>query len=116
MPRLLSSIIHQDLADNDRRVRDNAQKAAALAQTALREALGVQGPPASRPGQIPHRRSGELQRSAYARVARSGPEGATVEIGATAPHAARVAVTRPFIEPTMARIRPAFEAELFRDL
>jgi hypothetical protein len=112
----LSEIIARDLEDNDRRIRANADRAAALAQGALQKALGVQGPPASRPGQIPHRQTGALQRSAYAWVVPAGPDETVIEVGATAPHAAAVAATRPFIEPVMEQIRGEFEAILFRDL
>jgi hypothetical protein len=82
----------------------------------LREALGVQGPPASRPGEIPRRRTGALQRSAYARVVRSGAGETVIEVGDTAPHAAVVSRRRPFVGPVVDRIRPGVQAILFRDL
>lgn len=115
----LSEIIRQDLDANDARVRRNAIEAAAFAQKSLRSALGTPYPPASRPGQVPHRRTGTLHRSAYARLVadRSGGEGqVAIEVGATATHAAPLSRTRPFVPLVMQQIRPEFEAILLRDL
>jgi hypothetical protein len=107
--------IRQDLEADRRRLQQNAGEAAALIQAELRAALGTPYPPASRPGQIPHLRSGALQASAYATAA-SAPGRITITVGATAPHAEAVSRLRPFIEPTMERIGSAVEETLFKGL
>jgi hypothetical protein len=75
----------------------NGKEAAAFVQARLKDRLNTPYPPASRPGEFPHRRSGRLQREAYAV---SGVVGSSVVI--------TVAMPTPYAEPLhrMGRIGP----------
>lgn len=96
-----------------RQLERNAVAGAALIDRELKATLGRQGSRGvhSSPGQPPFRQSGEHQASAFARA-----EGLTIVCGAAAPHARHVARLRPFIDPTLDRIRAQLDATLTRDL
>lgn len=65
--------------------------------------IGKQYPPASRPGQYPAKRTGQLQRSIVSIV---DPNAPAVHIYATAPHAHPVEKIRPFMHRSLREMEP----------
>jgi hypothetical protein len=90
-----------------RRVREQMKrrlvKAGQLAVRTVRRNIERRGPPASRPGEFPHRVSGELWRSVGMRLDRRS---LSVSIVATAPYAAILETRRSFLRRTLREIRP----------
>jgi hypothetical protein len=72
-------------------------------------AFNTPGPPASLPGEFPHRVSGDLQRSIQMRLDRRS---LSVRVIATAPHADVLEARRPFLRRTMRELRPTLRAIL----
>jgi hypothetical protein len=66
--------------------------------------ISTQGPPASVPGEFPHKDTGELFSSIYSVINRRA---LTVRVVATAPHAKYVEASRPFIRRTLFESRAA---------
>lgn len=76
--------------------------AGAIAVKTEQDLIGIKGPPASSPGDPPHRRSGHLQEAQDHRVEREGRGGVLVVEGARIPNAAAayapiVAKRRPWL-------------------
>lgn len=63
----------------------------------IKDNIGTQGPPASTPGEFPHRESGDLQRGIKVIHNRSKK---TFRVISTAEHSEAVEETRPFIKRT----------------
>ena len=112
----LDDVIDEDIRQLHDLMRRNAEEAAGLIQEELRSALDVPYPPASRPGSIPHRRSGRLRAGAYASTMQGAPGHVVIVVGDDAPHAEHVEKTRPFIEPTLDRLDPQIQEALFRGI
>jgi HK97 gp10 family phage protein len=76
----------------------------------IKKSIGTQYPPASSPGEPPHKRTGGLQNSVGYNVTVAGPS-ANLEVTATAPYAAYLEygtenmAARPFLRPEVDRIR-----------
>lgn len=89
------------------RVREQMKRrlvrAGQLAVRATRRNIDQKGPPASRPGEFPHRQSGDLWRSVGMRLDRRS---LSVSIVATAPYAAILETRRSFLRRTLREIKP----------
>lgn len=86
-----------------RLIASRLEDAAEYAAAQVRQNIGVQGPPASLPGEYPRRASGELQAGIRA-VATSDVRAMVV---ADADHAPYVEAMRPFLARTIDEIRPS---------
>lgn len=76
----------------------------------LRRNISTPGPEPSRPGEYPHKQSGELARSI--KVKRRNQF--RVDVVVEAPHAAYVEASRPFVSRTVAEMRASVEREIRR--
>lgn len=85
------------------KMKKRLEKAGRFAVKAVRENIATQAPPASLPGEFPHRQSGDLYRSTEMRLDRRS---LTVRIVASAPHAEHVERNRPFLRRTLRKIKP----------
>lgn len=77
---------------------ENLQAAAEFLAEKIREEIGLPYPPASRPGEPPRKRSGELQDSVEAES--DGKGGARVKVGAPYAGYLEVGLNRPFVVAT----------------
>jgi hypothetical protein len=95
MPRL-SELYGQRLAARRIQIEANVRAMGEILDRTQKEVLGTPGPPSSRPGTPPHRRSGQLQRAAAVKV---NPTKGTIQLLNTAPHA-------PYLRDGTARMAP----------
>lgn len=86
---------------NEMKVRLAAAAEALAAK--IRQNISVQGPPASRPSEYPHKVSGELESSV---VVKLDLRSLSVEVHDTAPHAMAVEKRRPFMRRTLREMKP----------
>lgn len=111
MPRLLT-LIPERLAGRKRQIERNLTDAAALIEREIKAALARPYPRASRPGEAPAKRTGELQRKQYARANLATR---TIEIGNDAPWAQHLIERgRVWQRPTLQKIRPRVDEILLR--
>lgn len=108
----LATLIPARLAGRQRQIERNLIDAAALIERECKAALARPYPRASRPGEAPAKRTGELQEGQYARA---DLRTRTIEIGNTVPHAQHLIESgRTWQRPTIDRIRPQIDALLLR--
>jgi HK97 gp10 family phage protein len=99
------------------KARQAAEVFAERGKSYIRDSLSQPYPPASKPGEIPHRRSGRLMAAVTATVEEQGDQ-IRVKWGNTAPYSGflesgtgRMAA-RPFIRPASAHLGPQFVAHM----
>lgn len=92
------------LAQLNRKLGDNIESAGEMLLEAIKQAISIQGPPASKPGEPPHIESGklieswepEIDRDALvARIASDVPHSVYLEIGTD------TIEPRPYVAPTL---------------
>jgi hypothetical protein len=69
----------------------------------IRKTIGTPYPPSSKPGEPPHKRTGELQAGIIAEVETFVDAAPAVRISSTAPHSKYVSATRPFLPAARAK-------------
>lgn len=78
-------------------------KAGQLTIRTVRRNISVQGPPRSKPGEFPHRETGELARSLELRFDRRS---LTIQVLASASYAPFIETRRSFLRRTLRELRP----------
>jgi hypothetical protein len=100
-------------AEIEAEFRRGLEDAGAREAEAVRESLGTPYPPASKPGEPPHLRTGRLRASVGSEVSGGGQdEGLTLTISATAPYAKQLEPVRPFLQPALERLAGGLAGEL----
>lgn len=93
----------------------NLERAAEHVAGKVRDKLRIPGPPASSPGEPPHRRSGELQGNILPLLDVTNPDQPTAYIQANTPYAEVLELggghvaARPFLRPTLVEESDAIE-------
>lgn len=110
----LATIIPQRMAGRRRQIAANLHAIAKLIQDETRRELDVAYPPASRPGESPHRRTGNLQRKQYAHA---DIRTQTIEVGNTAPYAQDLIESgRAWQRKVIDRLRPQIDGHERRNM
>ena len=90
-------------------MRSRLLNAGHFAVRQIKQNIGTQGPPRSKPGEYPHRDTGELQKSVHMQFRRRE---LSVWIIASAPYAGTVETRRSYLRRTLMEIRPQLQTML----
>lgn len=92
--------------------REVLEAAGAREEATIKASLGTDAPPASKPGEVPHRRTGELQAGIGHAVGGDIDAGLDLEMTCSATHGKYLEPSRPFMAPALDRLKASLVGEL----